>query len=224
MSELDLAQQAVSMMREKLVTATLEKVLESCNSMKDICTADEFRDCVQPPMILLSSLFQRLKLKDEPFTLFQSSESSEIELFLGVLKQIDPNFQFINCTKAARLQHFPKLKGFLDHCCNTRQYMFSIKKCGAAGYTICKPPRFPRDIFDTICHLPDPVKDDVYKPFSDLYGITTTEKDRPSSLQSSAKKEILEYHLILLDSLHRMLASLLNVQSAISPEYCIHLV
>ena len=102
MSKLNLALQAAGMMKEKLVTATLEKVLESCNLMKDICTAaknhpglqDEFKDCVQPPKILLSSLFQRLKLKDEPFTLFQSSESSEIELFLGVLKQIDPNLQF----------------------------------------------------------------------------------------------------------------------------------
>ena len=46
--------------------------------MKDIRTAakthptlrDEFRDSTQPSIILLSSLFQRLKLKDEPFTLF----------------------------------------------------------------------------------------------------------------------------------------------------------
>ena len=85
MSELNLALQAVGMMREKLATAVLEKVLEGCKSMKDIRTAaknypalqDEFRDSVQPPIILLSSLFQRLKLKDEPFTLFQSSTSSE---------------------------------------------------------------------------------------------------------------------------------------------------
>jgi len=39
MSELNLALQAVGMMREKLATASLEKVLESCNSMKDIRAA-----------------------------------------------------------------------------------------------------------------------------------------------------------------------------------------
>ena len=123
MSELNLALQAVGMMREKLVTAVLEKVSEGCKSMKDICTAaknhpalqGEFRDSVQPYIILLLSLFQRLKLKDEPFTLFQSSTSSEIELFLSVLKQTEPNLEFINCTKASQLANFPKLKGFLDH-------------------------------------------------------------------------------------------------------------
>ena len=39
MSELNLALQAVCMMREKLVIATQEKVLESCNLMKVICMA-----------------------------------------------------------------------------------------------------------------------------------------------------------------------------------------
>ena len=33
--------QAVGIMREKLVTVTLEKVVEGCNSMKDIRTAAE---------------------------------------------------------------------------------------------------------------------------------------------------------------------------------------
>jgi len=63
MSELNLALQAVGMMREKLATASL--VLESCNSMKEFRTAakshptlqDKFSDSVQLPKILLSSLF-----------------------------------------------------------------------------------------------------------------------------------------------------------------------
>ena len=66
--------------------------------------------------------------------------------------------------------------------------MFSIKKCGAIDCTICKPPHLPKEIFDTIYHLPDPVRDgDVYKKFSDVYGTSTSEKDRPT-LQSSAEK------------------------------------
>ena len=193
MSELDFVLQAVGMMREKLAAVTLEKVVEGCNSMKDIRTAhptlqDEFRDSVQPSKILLPSLFQRLKLKDEPFTLFQFLNASEIELFLSTLNQIELNFQYANCTKAAQLTNFPKLKSFLDHCCHTRYYMFSIEKCGATDCTIYKPPYLPREIFDTICHLPDPMKDgEVYRSFSDVYGTATTEKDQPL-LVSSAEK------------------------------------
>jgi len=115
---------------------------------------------------LLSSLFQRLKLKDEPFYLFPSSSSSEVELFLNAIKQIESDIQPTKCTKAAELATFPKLKEFFEH---KRHYMFSIKKCGAAGCSICKKPRLPKEIFDTICHLPDPVKNgDIYKPFSDV--------------------------------------------------------
>jgi len=102
--------------------------------------------------------------------------------------------------------------------------MFSIKKWGAADCTICKPPHLPREIFDTIIHLPDLVKDgEVYKSLSDIFGTTTTEKDR-LSLQSSAERVILEYLSILLDNSHKMLASFLNVQNATSQECCIHLI
>ena len=62
----------------EVATPGLEKILEGCNSMKDTRAAAknhpafqaEFTDCVQPPILSLSSLFQRLKLKDEPFFLF----------------------------------------------------------------------------------------------------------------------------------------------------------
>ena len=196
MSELNLALQAVGMMREKLATAGLEKVLEGCNSMKNIRVAaknhpgfqDEFTDSVQPPILLLSSLFQRLKLKDEPFSLFPSSSSSEVESFLNTIKQIEPDIQPTKCTKASELATFPKLKDFFEHCCLKRHYMFPIKKCGASDCSICKKPRLPKEVFDTISHLPDPVKNgDIYKPFSDVYGTITTEEDRPS-LQSCAEK------------------------------------
>ena len=68
------------MMREKLATSRVEKILEGYNLMKDIRAAAknhpsfqvEFTDCVQLPTLLqlLSSLFQRLKLKGKPFTCF----------------------------------------------------------------------------------------------------------------------------------------------------------
>ena len=56
MSELNLALQTVGIMRQKLPTAALEKVLVGCNSMKDIRSAaenhhglqEEFKDSLQP--------------------------------------------------------------------------------------------------------------------------------------------------------------------------------
>ena len=64
-SELNLALQTVGIMRQKLPTAAHEKVLVSCNSMKDICSAakshhglqEEFKDSLQPAKVLLSALF-----------------------------------------------------------------------------------------------------------------------------------------------------------------------
>jgi len=74
MSELNLALQAVGMMRGKLATT------ESCAAAKNHPGfQDQFTDSVQPPILLLSSLFQQLKLKDELFYLFPSSSSSDIE-------------------------------------------------------------------------------------------------------------------------------------------------
>ena len=88
MSEPNLALQAVGVLRQKMSTATFEKVLKGCNSMKAIRSAakshcglqEEFKDSLQPAKALLSALFQRLKLKDKPFNVF-----SEIDKFLSIL-------------------------------------------------------------------------------------------------------------------------------------------
>ena len=88
MSELNLALQTVGIMRQKMPSATLEKILEGCNSMKAICSAaeshhglqEEFKDSLQPAKVLLSTLFQRLKLKDKPFNVFSPATSSEIDV------------------------------------------------------------------------------------------------------------------------------------------------
>ena len=43
-------------------------------------------------------------------------------------------------------------------------YMFSIKKCGLIHCKVCKPPHLPKEIFESIHHLPDPVRDrNVYQ-------------------------------------------------------------
>ena len=196
MSELNLVLQGVVMARARMVT-NLEKAMEHCNSLKAIREAaslnpqlkEALKDSLEPVIILLSSLFQRLKLKGEPFTVFKSASPDDLKELLAVLKQlqadIDPD---INVSKKS-LPSLPHLQSFLSHCCRSRHYSFSILKCGSADCSICRPPRLPKDVFDTLKHIPDPVREvNVYKPFSEVYGTETTEKDRPS-LQSSAEKQ-----------------------------------
>ena len=194
MSELNLALQAVGMARARMVP-NLEKMMLSCNSMKAIRAAaasnpqlrEAFKDSLKPVILLLSSLFQRLKLKGEPFTVFTSATSNDLDRLEGFLRQIQPDIDPATISKTS-LPKFSGLQNFLDHCCRSRHYSFSILKCGSSDCAICKPPRLPKEIFDTLHHIPDPIRDgDVYKPFAEVYGTETTENDRPS-LKSSAEK------------------------------------
>ena len=77
---------------------------------------------------MLSTLFQRLKLKDKPFNVFPFSTYSDINEFLSILKQIQPDIVPTDCTKASSLAGLTQLKNFMDHCCHIRHYVFSIKE------------------------------------------------------------------------------------------------
>ena len=191
MSELNLALQAVGMARARNL-----EMMESCNSMKAIRAAaashpqlkEAFKDSLEPVILLLSSWFQRLKLKGEPFTVFTSATSNDLDTLGGFLRQIQPDIDPATISKTS-LPKFSGLQNFLDHCCRSRHYSFSILKCGFSDCAICKPLRLPKEIFDTLHHIPDPIRDgDVYKPFSELYGTETTENDRPSPKSSAEKR------------------------------------
>ena len=192
MAELNLALQAVGLMRTKM-SEQMEKTMEGCKSMKAIREAavthpelkEALKDSLEPVILLLCSLFQRLKLKGEPFSVFTSATSSEMDTLASFVTQIDPGINPASCTKSD-LAHFPGLKQFLNHCCQTRHYSFTILKCGSSDCRICKPPCLPKEVFDTLQYLLDPICDgNMYKPFSEVYGTVTTEKDRPS-FKSSA--------------------------------------
>ena len=93
-------------------------------------------------------------------------------------------------------QVWVNLKKFLDHCCRFRHYQFSIKKCGAEDCDICRPPRLPQEIFETVNVLPDPVPvrmNVTYIPFEKVYGTNTTEVHRPSSSKQSKKQITLPF-------------------------------
>src|SRR6266540_3540866 len=77
----------------------------------------------------------------------------------------------------------------MEHCCTSRHYFFSIKKCGESACTICRPPRCLPEDFEQLHHLPDPVpgEDLHYKSFEELYGKQTTEDHRPSLKNAKIK-------------------------------------
>lgn len=83
------------------------------------------------------------------------------------------------------------MQEFLEHCCKSRHYFFSIKKCGESTCTICRPIRCPTEVFEQLHHLPDPVpgEDLHYISFEKLYGTPTTEDHRPSFKDAKAKKK-----------------------------------
>ena len=85
---LNLGLQSVGLMREKM-TPDLEAIMGRCNNMQDVRQAanteypsfkDAFQDSIEPVKVLLASVFQRLKLKDQPMNSFsQASPSEQIE-------------------------------------------------------------------------------------------------------------------------------------------------
>ena len=83
----------------------------------------------------------------------------------------------------------PLLQEFFEHCCTTRHYSFTIKKCGESSCTICRPPRYSPEDFEQLHRLPDPVpgEDMHYKSFEELYGKQTTEDHRPSLKNTKTK-------------------------------------
>lgn len=87
------------------------------------------------------------------------------------------------------------LKAFYEHCCVTRHYFFSIKKCGQEGCEVCKPVHMPKDEFMKIKHLPDPMlgEKDHYLPFCVAFKKNTSECDRPSLAKTSKKLKPLPF-------------------------------
>ena len=99
-----------------------------------------------------------------------------------------------NVTKST-LQTKPALKEFLAHCCVQRKYMFQVKKCGSLTCSMCKPPQLPAEVFNRLKYMPDPVpgEEGHYKPFTEVYGTSTTEQYVPSMMRKTQRKKTLPF-------------------------------
>ena len=198
MSILNLALHGVGLMRVHM-SDKFETLIKSCNSMKAIREAAEqhpglreaLLDSIEPVKALLSGLFLRLKLKEDPFSVFTAASTAEIDCFWNTIFKVDDLMTKRDHTKQV-LKNRPSLKRFLEHCCKARHYLFSIKKCGEQDYSICRSPQLPCEVFESLQHLPDPLRSvdgEHYRSFVELYGQETFERDRLSLMVKSHNRK-----------------------------------
>ena len=142
---LNLGLQSVGLMRASM-NDKYEAKIKSCKCVKDIRTLAQgdpnfkecFLDSLEPVKALLSSVFQRLQLKYDPFQVFMAASDSEIEELWNNILSIDGTLSQKDTTKKA-LKTKKNLSEFIEHCCHVRHYVFGIKKCGDSDCKLCKP-------------------------------------------------------------------------------------
>lgn len=194
MSLLNLGLQSVGLMRQAMV-GDLEQIYSKCSNLSDVRSAaewhpelkEELQQSVRPAIALMEDVFSRLKLHDEHVTTMPQASADEMEELWQMMESIDSTVQRSDTTQE-KTKDKVKLKEFMEHCCCSRHYFFSIKKCGKDDCTICGRPTLPPDEFFALHPFPDPMKvlgQPHYKDFSDVWGQKTKETDRPSL--SSAK-------------------------------------
>ncbi|CAB5090141.1 unnamed protein product [Rhizophagus irregularis] len=171
--------------------------MSQCNSMNDIRKAAEktpslkenLKENLNPTITLLNDIFQRLQLKDKNFQTYEAATELDMNNLWDTILSIDSTL-----TKEDRswadIKNKP-IREFFDHCCRSRSYFFSIKKCGDVNCGLCLPIRSPQHIFDSLNHLPDPVpaNSDHYKNFNDVYGMDTNESYCPSIQMRKVKSD-----------------------------------
>ena len=129
------------------------------------------------------------------FVVSTAASTEMIDKMWSILKLVDPTLTFSDTLRKSSLDSKPQLKKFMDHCCVIHKYIFQIKKCGSLTCSICKPPHLPQEIFKQSKFLPDPMhrKEGHYKPFSDVYGTTTSEEHCSSSTKKTKRRKTLPF-------------------------------
>ncbi len=198
MSIVNLGLQCVGLMRGKM-SDEHEAAISHCNTLSQLRQAAKNKpelvpailDSIDSTKILLSDILRRLELQGEKFLIYSAASEDSMKELWSELEAVDPTLEYGGQFRKADLDKFQTLVTFMEHCCQTRHYSFTIKKCGEPSCTLCKPVRAPRESFDVLNFLPDPIpgKDGHYCPFTKVYGTTTTERHRPS-LQTCKQKTL----------------------------------
>ena len=154
MSILNLGFQSIGLMR-KQVEEELESTISKCKNMKQLREAadkepalvDAVLDSMSPVKIIISDVVRHLNLKGKSTEVFSAASGPEIKEVWNSLHSTDGTLNVGDKHQKASLTSHPSLKDFLSHCCQQKQYSFSVKKCGDTSCHICKPPRLPSEIF-----------------------------------------------------------------------------
>lgn len=145
-------------------------------------------DSLSPCVTLLHDLFSRAQWKDHKLEPFSAASDCEITEFWKVMLDIDATLKSCSYTKKTIKSKGNMLK-FISHCCQARHYSFCVRKCFSDTCTICAPPRLPQEVYQRLHFLPDPMLSDTedghYKSFDEVFGETTSEKDRPSAIKKA---------------------------------------
>ncbi len=151
-----------------------EACVNNLNSLSQIRSSAEKKpfiknetlDSVESAKIMLTDVFQRLHLKEKKFEAFTPASETDINSFSENIKLIDSAACLDGITKAS-MKNYEGIPKFFDHCCQVRHYSFCIKKCGQDDCSVCKSIRLPREVFDKINSLHDPIPQDDghYKEF-----------------------------------------------------------
>ena len=137
------------------------------------------KDSLSSVKVLLSSIFMHLKWKGKRVCIFNSAASEEISNFCSAILAIDSTLTVDGRYVQGNMTLHPDICSILSHCCKIEHYTFSILKCGEGVYKLCKPIRFPIDVFKSLNHIPLPTPENDHNvPFSDALKISTSGKNR----------------------------------------------
>ena len=133
MSILNLAMQGVGLMRQRTSSDELEVKLSTCNNMASIRKlADsnphlevqkEVIQSVSSVKELLGSMFERMKLNGQSFTVQESASEEEISSLWSEIIQIDEILRRSDTTKAS-IKNKTKIINFLETHCSQKHYVF----------------------------------------------------------------------------------------------------
>lgn len=131
---------------------------------------------------------KQLDLKDKAFQTFNPADEESMDKMWDKCLEIDESLKKDSST-AKDTKSLENLQKFLHHCCIEGQYTFQIKKCGNIECSICLPLRDDRckDI-DTLPFPVQKLKDDHYKPFSEVYHTKTNDKPPSKNVRPVATR------------------------------------
>ena len=202
MSILNIGLQNVALERKRV--EEIEADLKKCSTMEDIRNAAESNTSLRKKWMSsieeckekITSRFERLMLKEKPVTVMESLTNAQVQGVKSQIRTLFPSMETENVTKQ-KVQRCAEYKNWIKQHCRERQYSFQIRKC--KNEECCPKPTLPRE---KLAWLPDPILDpsgEHYLPFQEVYGIETTERDRPSLLQKEKpnkekkKESVLQY-------------------------------